>query len=268
MLSQLFMAKSPTGNFQRKIEMITDNLANLQTPGHKRREMHMESLFPLVLEKTLTDIQDPTIPLDVKKRAYFEYGTGIAIADINTDFSQGVLETTNRELDLAIKGKGFFQFRLADGALAYGRAGNLHLSPERDITDPNGHPLDPPIRIPDEAIEIIVNPAGQVYIKVKSDVRPRQIGQIILASVPRPNYLSSLGQNLFSATPESGELTTNNPTENGFGSISQKSLEVSNVNIVEEMMNMMMAQRAFSLDKSQIDTGNDLYKMSLDVLKG
>ena len=135
MLSQLHMAKSATFSFQRKMQLIADNIANANTPAHKSRKMHMESLFPQVFERVISEFEDPNVPIGKKRRQFNEYGQGMRISEITKNMRQGTIEITNHPLDLAIQGKGFLQFRMPDGTLAYGRAGNLH----QDSGDHRGH---------------------------------------------------------------------------------------------------------------------------------
>ncbi len=268
MLSQLHQAKSTFANFQRKTQMIADNIANANTVGFKRHDMNMESLFPLVLDKLIADIEDPNISLSQKRRVYNEYGSAIAIADITTDFGQGGLETTNRPLDFAINGKGFFQFRLPDGRLGYGRAGNLHIDPDGTLVDPNGHPIEPAVRLPRDTQEVIVNREGTVFVRTGTETTPREIGQITLANVPRPDYLKAMGQNMWLATVESGEPVVDRPGQPGFGVINQRVLETSNVQLIEEMMNLLMSQRSFQMNKGAVDAGQEMVKQSMDIVKG
>jgi flagellar basal-body rod protein FlgG len=166
MLSQLFMAKSAFFTYERKMQIVSNNIANAQTVGYKKRRLEIESLFPLVLERAYSEFDESTGGPTAKRKKFMEYGQGIRIVDVTKDFSGGTIEITNQPLDFAIEGKGMMQFRMPDGSLTYSRAGNLHMDPDGNILDTNGHPLEPSIRIPQNTTEVIVNEEGRFFVKV------------------------------------------------------------------------------------------------------
>lgn len=267
MISQLHMAKSATFVFQRKMQMVADNIANSNTVGHKRHMMNMESLFPQVFERVISEFEDPNVPVGKKRRTYNEYGQGVRIAEITKDMSQGTLEITNRPLDFAVQGRGFFQVRLADGTLAYTRAGNFHQDYEGNVLDPNGHPLEPPIRIPVDTTEVIVNEEGEVFVQINNEPVPRNIGQINLAMFTNEQGLRAVGQNLYYETAASGEPILTEPGRDAAGRIRQRALEFSNVNIIEEMMQMMLTNRSFEISIKAIKAADDILKSGSDIPK-
>ena len=267
MLSQLHMAKSGTYAFQIKMQVIADNIANAQTVGHKKQDMHTESLFPHALSDALAEVKDETITIGQKKRRYQEFGSAVRLADIDKDFSQGTLEQTNRPLDLAIRGEGFFQYRMSDGTLSYSRAGNLYMDASRNLVGPEGHPIEPPITLPQDATEVLINESGQVFVKLRNDPNVQELGQVLIATFPRKKFLRSLGQNMFRASDDSGVAQVNVPGENNSGQIKQKSLEYSNVNLIEEMMNMLLTERSFQIVVGAINSIGDLIKSSMEVPK-
>jgi flagellar basal-body rod protein FlgG len=241
------MAKSLQFSLQRKMQNISHNIANIMSPGYKRKVCEMESMLPLAFEAYLEEFEKPG-ELRKKKTVYQEYGTAVRIIEVWRDFNPGAVEVTNRPLDIAIEnGKGLFQYRLPNGSIAYSRAGNLQVDSEGFLVDPNGHPLEPAIQIPREAENLMINKNGQVFIQLFNEPYQRNIGQIRLAVFNHPEHLRSVSQNLYSLTPLAGEPTTVIPGDENSGFIRQNSLEYSNVNIMEEMVDMLLTQRMFQL---------------------
>lgn len=267
MLSQLFMAKSAFFSYQRKMQVISNNIANAQTIGYKKNRMEMESVFPLVLERAYSEFDESSGGISAKRKKYMEYGQGVRIVDISKDFSGGTIEITNQQMDLAIEGKGLFQFRMPDGTMAYGRAGNLHMDPEGNVLDPNGHPLEPSIRIPRNTTEVIFNEEGRVFARVGNDERPQEVGQVLLAQFSNPEGLRSIGQNLYKETAASGVPELVVPTEDGIGAIRQRALEFSNVNIVDELMHMLLTQRSYEMIVKTIQSADAMLKAGTDIGK-
>lgn len=267
MISQLHMAKSAMFAFQRKLQVITSNIANSQTVGYKRRATEMESLFPLILEGVLTESDQAVQGTQNSRRKYVEYGQGVRIAEIRKNMEKGSIEITNQPLDMAIDGQGFFQFRQPDGTLSYGRAGNFHTDAEGNVVGPNGHPLEPSLRIPNNTTEVIINEEGRVYVQVNNETTPREIGQILLANFTNPAGLVDVGQNLYRDSAASGEPRFETPGRDSMGYIRQRALEFSNVNVIEEMMNMVMTQRAFEVTVKAIQSGDSMLKTGSDIGK-
>jgi len=265
MISQLFMAKSATTAFQKKLIMLADNVANSQTVGFKGSRVEFENMFPLVLGRSFSEFEDANVPIGQRRRKYFEYGQGVHIAETNRDMSQGTIQVTNRPLDIAITGKGFLQFRMPDGTLAFARAGNLSQDNSGQIVDANGHPLEPSIRIPREATEIIINQEGKVFVQINNEPTPQEIGQIQLALFPNEEGLLGIGQNLYQETASSGAAILETPGNNAAGSIRQRSLEFSNVNVIEEMLQMVMLQRSFDVAMKAIKASDQMLKDGADL---
>ena len=189
MLSQLYMAKSAFFAYERKMQVITNNISNAQTVGYKKRRMELESIFPLVLERAYSEFEEGGGGTSAKRKRYLEYGQGVRVVDITKDFSTGTIQVTNQPFDLAIEGRGLFQFRLPDGTLTYGRAGNLHMDAEGNVLNPNGHPLEPALRIPRNVTDVVINSQGRVFVKIGTSAQPREIGQIMLAQFPNESAL-------------------------------------------------------------------------------
>ena len=267
MLSQLFMAKSAYFSYERKMQVISNNIANAETVGFKRKRLEMESIFPLVLERAYSEFDEVSPGAGRKRKKYLEYGQGVRIVDVTKDFSTGTIEVTNQELDLAIEGQGFLQFAMPDGTYGYSRAGNLHMDADGNVLNPNGHPLEPAITIPSNTVEIIINEQGEVFSQTSDTTEPTEIGQVYLAKFPNPGGLKDIGQNLFRETAASGSVELTVPGESGAGYVKQRALEFSNVNIIEEMMNMLLCQRTFELVNSTIKSADAMLKAASDIGK-
>jgi len=245
MFEPLYVAATGMNVFQDEMVDITNNLANARTVGFKKGRTEKESLF--TIERTFqSELRDQMIKQGVTPTfGSVEYGTGVRVAATTKDFSQGTIEITSSPLDLAIQGDGFFQFRMADGTYAYGRAGNLHIDNEGNLVDPNGHKIEPGIIIPQGTTRIIIKQDGIVLVSVNNSVETEEVGQITLARFPNSGGLKGLGQNLFAETPASGQVVLGTANQEGYGSISQYALESSNVDVISEMMRMVMIQRVF-----------------------
>ncbi|NQU16937.1 MAG: flagellar basal-body rod protein FlgG [Candidatus Saganbacteria bacterium] len=241
MFQPLYVAATGLSTFESEILEITNNLANSQTVGFKRGRVEKESLFyiPKSFKQTLDSAIDNID--DVSP----EFGTGVRVSATPHDFSQGKIETTNNPLDIAIQGDGFLQFRMPDGTIAYGRAGNLHADNDGNLVDPNGHILEPGIVLPEGTTSVVIQQDGTVMAQVNNELAQTEVGQITLTKFNNPAGLKSLGQNLYASGPASGEPITGYAADTGFGTISQYSLESSNVDVISEMMRMVMVQRLF-----------------------
>jgi len=267
MQAQIFMGKSLTFALQRRMQNITDNVANIESPAHKRKTMEMESLFPQVMERVVAEFEDPNVPLRRKKQFYPEFGTAMRIAEIQKDMTQGAINMTNRELDIAIQGQGFFQVLMPDGSMAYARAGNFKQNRDGLVTDMNGHPLQPELRIPPNIQKIDIRENGEVFVHGNEDATPRQIGQIVLVKFEKPEDMRGIGQNLYRSTPQAGEPLVGTPQQEGRGMLQQGALELANVNIIEEMVDMMHTQRMFELMAGAINSAADIVKNAQDIPK-
>jgi flagellar basal-body rod protein FlgG len=168
------------------------------------------------------------------------------------------MEVTNNNLDLAINGRGFFQIQRPDGETAYTRAGSFQLNPDGDIVTGDGYLVEPNITVPEDAIDISVNENGEVFVKLDGQIEPQNVGQLQLVSFANPAGLEAIGQNLLLETPASGDPTTGNPGDDGFGRIEQGTLELSNVDIVSEITRMITAQRAYEMNSKVIQTSDEM----------
>jgi len=261
MFQPLYVAATGLSALQDQILAITNNLANAKTVAFKKERTESESLF--FVQKSFQDKLYEAMSGNDTPPVSVEYGTGVRIASTPSDFTQGSFETTSNPLDLAIKGEGFFQFKMPDGTLAYGRAGNLHLDDAGNLVDPNGHLLEPPIVVPQGTTSIVIRTDGTVLVAVNNQQDYSEIGQINLVRFTNQAGLKNLGQNLYQAATASGEPMVGVPGQENFGLINQYTLEQSNVDVISEMMNMVMVQRVFDTVTKAVQS----YDSMLDSLR-
>jgi len=243
MFQPLYVAATGLSALQDEILDITNNLANAKTVAFKRGRTEMESLF--FVEKSFKDVLNEAMTGAETPPVNVEHGTGVRIASTPKNFTQGSIEITNNPLDIAIQGEGFFQLKMADGSLAYSRAGNFHIDNEGNLVDPNGRLLEPSIILPEGTTSIVIRQDGTVLAGVNNETSLSEIGQISLVRFTNPAGLKSVGQNLYQAADASGQPMVGIATQDGFGSLNQFSLEQSNVDVISEMMRMVTVQRVF-----------------------
>ncbi|MSR89090.1 MAG: flagellar hook-basal body complex protein [Candidatus Margulisbacteria bacterium] len=265
MIPQLNIAKSATFALERQMQVISDNIANVSTVGHKAQSMQFENMFPIVFERVIAEFDEEGQGKGKTRKTYNEMGQGVHISQIVKNMQQGTIEVTNQPLDLAVQGNGFLQFRLPEGAIAYSRAGNLHQDKDGNVLSPGGYPLEPPIRIPQNTTNIIVNDQGRVYVQLSGDPNPQEIGQVTLAIFQNPEGVREIGQNLYVQTEASGDASLQEPGSEAAGTIRQRSLEFSNVNIVEELLQMMVVQRSFDIAVKAIKASDKILQTGADI---
>lgn len=262
MFRQLFVGATGMDALEKDMTVITNNVANSKTIGFKKSRVEMENLFPQILDQAVAEIDSES-----HKPAGIEYGTGVRVVATPKDFSAGTVEITSNPLDLAIQGDGFFAVRMPDGTLSYTRAGNFHRDDVGNIVDPNGHILEPNIIIPQEASNIRVAADGGVFVKIGTSLEENMVGQLSITQFSNPAGLESIGQNLFRETSASGEAQEAVPAKEGAGTIAQYSLEGSNVDIVDEMMQMIITQRAFEIISKSIQVGENMMRSAIEIAK-
>ncbi len=253
MIKSLHTAATGMQAQQTNMDTIANNIANTSTTGFKKTRAEFEDLL-------YQNIKEPgaATGLNAVSPTGVQVGLGVKTGATQKDFSLGSLQTTNRELDVAINGKGFLQFLRPDGSMAYGRNGELHRSADGRIVDFNGNTLQPEIVLPNDAADVIINPQGEVSVLTTGSEVPQVIGQIELATFVNPTGLKAIGGNLFLATSASGDAAVGNPGQGPYGAIGQRELETSNVNIVEEMVNMITTQRAYETNSKVIQASDQM----------
>ena len=239
---------------QLNVEVISNNIANMTTTGFKRQRAEFQDLLYQNLRHSGSQSSDTgtVVPAGI------QIGVGVRTAAVYRIFEQGNLEMTDNSLDLAINGRGFFQITLPDGSTAYTRAGTFAVSSAGQIVTQDGYTLQPGITIPQNATAISINPTGEVSVKVPGSVTESVVGQINLAIFFNDAGLESQGDNLFLETAASGTPTTGTPGSQGFGGLRQGYLETSNVNPVQEITNLIKAQRAYEMNSRVISTSDEM----------
>jgi len=239
---------------QRNVEVVSNNLANMNTTAFQRRRTEFHDLIYQDLRRVGTTSSDSgtIVPTGV------QLGLGVKLAAVYRIHEQGNLEATDNTLDLAIQGKGFFQVLLPDGTTAYSRDGTFQLNGTGQIVTHDGYTVQPGITVPSTAIDVTVNNSGQVQIKIEGQTALTTAGQLQISTFLNDAGLEAIGDNLYRETPASGTATTGNPASTGFGTILQGFLETSNVNAVEEISNLISAQRAYEMNSKVIQTSDEM----------
>jgi len=241
---------------QLHIDTISNNLANVNTTGFKKSKVEFQDL----LYQTIRPAGAGT---SVGSEAPTELQIGCGTAPVSTAkmFTQGDVVQTGNALDLAIEGDGFLQFRMSDGTISYSRDGALKISRDGQIVNSDGYFLDNNITLPSETQSISISRDGIVSVTVAGSTEPQDLGQIELARFINPAGLKNIGRNLLVATGASGEPIIGVPELEGMGSLAQGYLESSNVDVVEEMVNMIVAQRAYEINSKTIRTSEDMMSL-------
>jgi flagellar basal-body rod protein FlgG len=239
---------------QLNVEVISNNIANSATNGFKAQRAEFQDLLYQNMRRIGSTSSDAgtIVPSGV------QIGAGVRTASVYRIMSQGNLTVTENQLDIAVNGNGFFQIQLPTGETAYTRDGSFSLNPQGQIVTSNGYLLNPAITVPPNSQSITVSATGQVQAKIAGTVTPATVGQVTLAAFPNDAGLEATGDNLFLETPASGTAVTGNPGVQGFGSIVQGSLETSNVNVVQEITNLITAQRAYEMNSKVIKTTDEM----------
>lgn len=253
MMRSLSIAKTGLEAQQTQLDAITHNLANTATNGYKRsRAVFEDLLYQNIRQAGGPTTQETTMPTGL------QLGTGTRAVATARDFSQGSLSQSGNPLDLAINGQGFFQVQMADGTTAYTRDGAFQVDANGQLVTASGYPVSPAITIPANAQTITIGKDGTVSATVPGSTAPQALGQLQLASFMNPAGLDPRGGNLFAETAASGTPQTGNPASNGLGAINQGAVESSNVNVVEELVAMIQAQRAYEINSKAIQTSDQM----------
>jgi flagellar basal-body rod protein FlgG len=241
---------------QINIDNIANNLANVNNAGFKKSRVNFQDLLYQEMRPagavTATGISHPT---------GIQIGLGSNVVATEKIFTQGNFQQTGNMLDIAIEGDGFFQVTLPDGNIGYTRSGSFKLNSDGDIVTPEGYLLEPAINIPENATSITIGTDGTVSVTLPGEAEAAEVGNIELARFINPAGLKAIGNNLFVQTGASGEAVTGVPGEDGIGTIAQGVLEMSNVNVVEEMVNMITGQRAYEINSKAIQTGDQMLQI-------
>ncbi|NQU69447.1 MAG: flagellar basal-body rod protein FlgG [Rhodospirillales bacterium] len=239
---------------QLNVEVISNNLANMNTTGFKRQRAEFQDLLYQDLLRVGSTSSDTStiVPTGI------QLGVGVKLASVYRITEQGNLKQTSNDFDVAIQGGGYFQITMPDGATSYSRAGSFQRSPTGEIVTADGYPVVPGITIPANTVAVTINASGEVLAKISGVSTPSNVGQLQLAQFANNAGLEAIGDNLFLETPASGAPITGTPGSTGFGSILQGYVETSNVNAVEEITNLITAQRAYEMLARVISTSDEM----------
>ncbi len=253
MIRALYTAASGMSAQQQNIDNVAHNLANVNTTGFKKSRVEFEDL---VYDQTRV----PGAPTSATAEAPIGLETGLGVRAVATsrDFSRGNLKASSGPLDLAIEGDGFFQVQLPTGDIGYSRAGAFHLNGDGAIVTNDGYLLEPQIAIPNNATSISISKDGIVSVALPGQGAAQQIGTIELATFQNPAGLRATGSNLYATTTASGEPQVGAPGEESRGTLAQGFIEDSNVSVVEEMVNMILGQRAYEANSKVIKAADEM----------
>lgn len=253
MINSLAIAKTGLDAQQTQLDVITNNLANVSTNGFKRaRAVFEDLLYQNMRQSGAQSSQQSQIPSGLQT------GTGVRPIATEPIFTQGNLQQTSNSKDIAIQGNGFFQILMPDGTTAYTRDGSFQTDATGQLVTSSGYPVQPAITIPANATSVTVGRDGVVSVMQPGSANPVQVGTIQLANFVNPAGLQKQGENLYAPTAASGTATTGNPGTSGMGTLNQGFVESSNVNVVEELVNMIQTQRAYEINSKAISTSDQM----------
>jgi len=253
MINSLAIAKTGLDAQQTQLDVISNNLANVATNGFKRaRAVFEDLLYQNMRQSGAQSSQQTQIPSGLQT------GTGVRPIATEPIFTQGNLQQTGNSQDIAIQGNGFFQILMPDGTTSYTRDGSFQTNASGQLVTSSGYPLQPAVTLPANATSVTIGRDGVVSVMQPGSGNPVQVGTIQLATFINPAGLQKQGENLYTATASSGTATTGNPGTNGLGTLNQGYVESSNVNVVEELVNMIQTQRAYEINSKAISTSDQM----------
>jgi flagellar basal-body rod protein FlgG len=244
---------------ETKLDTIANNLANSNTTGYKRQDAQFEDLLYQNIRPATPNATGGTAPSGT------EVGSGVRVVATSRAFSQGTIQQTGNQLDLAIEGQGFLGVTRASGEVAYTRAGNLKVDAQGKLCTNDGLAVEPPITIPTDATSISIAADGTISATSAGQRTPTQLGQLQIVTFPNPNGLAALGHNLFAPTGASGEPTSGAAGTDGRGTILQGAVEGSNVEMVNEMVGLIRTQRAYEINSKVISAADEMLRNATQV---
>lgn len=239
---------------QTNVEVISNNIANMNTTAYARRRAEFHDLLYQNIRRPGSTSSDAgtIVPAGV------QLGLGVKTAAVYRISEQGSLNNTENTFDLALRGKGYFQVQLPSGETAYTRDGSFQLSAEGELVTHDGYPVQPGITVPVDAVSVTINASGEVLVKLDGEVQPQNVGQLQLATFANEAGLEAIGSNLLLETPASGAANVAAPGTPGYATTLQGFLETSNVNVVSEITDLISAQRAYEMNSKVIQTSDDM----------
>lgn len=258
----LWTAATGMHSQQLTLDVIANNLANVQTAGFKRSRVDFQDLVYETLQAPGTaSAQGSEVP------SGFQIGHGSRAVSTQRLFIEGDLQQTGNPLDVAIEGDGFFQIIQPSGEIAYTRAGTFKKDSQGRVVSTEGFPMEPEITIPQDALSVMIGVDGTVSVTQPGIPQPQEIGTIELTRFTNPAGLQGLGRNLFSPTQASGDPVSGTPGLEGFGTLLQGFIEMSNVNVVEEMVNLIAGQRAYEINSKAIRTADEMMQAANNLVQ-
>jgi flagellar basal-body rod protein FlgG len=262
MIRSLYTAATGMEAQKLNIDVISNNLANVNTTGYKRSRADFQDLiYQTISEAGTTSAEGSVLPTGI------QVGLGVKTIAVQKIFDQGDFSSTGNPLDLVIEGDGFFQITKPDTEIGYTRGGAFKLDNEGRIVTSDGYPLEPSITIPTNATSITIGTDGRVSIMQAGSSTPTEVGQLTLARFSNPAGLKAIGKTMFVETDSSGEAITGTPGSEGMGTINQGFLEMSNVNIVEEMVNMIVSQRAYEINSKAVTASDEMLQTISNLIR-
>ncbi len=249
----LWIAKTGLDAQQTRMAVVSNNLANVNTTAFKRGRAEFEDLlYQNVRQVGAQSSHNTQLPSGLM------LGTGVRTVATEKLFTQGNIAQTGNSLDLAVNGRGFFQVLLPDGNLGYSRDGSFQINEQGQVVTSNGYELQPGITVPEDTQSITIGTDGVVSVQIAGETAPTEIGNLQLADFLNPSGLQAMGENLYLESAASGAAQVGNPGTSGVGTVLQGSLESSNVNVVEELVNMIETQRAYEMNSKAIATTDQM----------
>jgi len=261
MIRALWTASTGMQSQQVNMDVIANNLANVNSSGFKKSRADFQDILYQTSRQAGTGVDGGEVPTGV------QIGLGSRVAAVQKVFTTGDFQQTENELDLAIEGPGFFQVVLPDDSDAYTRSGALKKDSTGRLVTSDGYPIVPEIVIPEGSTSVSIGSSGSVEVLLDGESTSTPVGNIELIRFGNPAGLSSLGRSLYAETPTTGSPLSGTPGEEGFGTLSQGFLEGSNVNIMEEMVNMIAGQRAYEVNSKAIKTADEMLQMTNQLVR-
>ena len=261
MASALHISRSGLDAQQTRLAVISNNLANVSTTAFKKgRPVFEDLLYQTVSQPGANSSQNTELPSGLM------LGLGVRTVATGKIFTQGTLSQTDNSLDMGIQGRGFFQILMPDGSTAYTRDGTFSMNSQGQMVTSSGYTLDPAITIPAEMQSLTIGSDGTVTALTAGSTTPTQIGSVLLSDFINPQGLQPVGQNLYTETVSSGSPTQGTPGLNGLGTLVQGSVETSNVNAVEELVNMIETQRSYEMNSKAMKTEDEMLQFITQTL--
>ena len=262
MMRSLFVSATGMGAQQRQIDTVANNLANVDTVGYKKsRNNFQDLLYQVDRAAGSQSSQNTTVPVGIHS------GHGVKHVSTEKIFTQGDMKNTRVELDVAIEGIGMFQILQPNGSIAYSRSGNFQRDQQGRLVSQDGFPVEPEIIIPQDSRQVSIGMDGTVAVQVGEESLPTPVGTLQLARFANPAGLTPMGKNLYIPTVASGNPIVENPGTNSMGTLNQGFLEMSNVSVVDEMINMIVAQRAYEINSKAIQTSDDMLQTANNIIR-